>query len=174
MVKIYANAEAGLFYGVQTLLQLLRPLNDGSFNLPEGMITDWPDLNLRFIHWDTKHHQDRLETLKHYLDWAAFFKVNAVVFEIYDKYEFPRHPIIGAPGAFTKAEMQELTSYALDRFIPVIPDVNYYGDINRELGLEYMLAPFKRMGIKKWQAQLEALMNNFGKAHSVDVRGLDN
>ena len=122
LVKISANAEAGLFYGVQSLLQLLRPFMD-SFNLPEGTITDWPDLHLRFIHWDTKHHQDRLETMKRYLDWAALFKVNAVAFEIYDKYEFPRHPIIGAPGAFTKVEMQELTLYAHDRFIQLVPDV---------------------------------------------------
>jgi len=33
---------------------------------------------------------------------------------------------------------------------------------------------FERMGIKKWQAQLEAVMINFSKAHNVDIRGLDN
>jgi hypothetical protein len=123
LVKITANAEAGLFYGVQSLLQLLRPENNGRFALPEGTITDWPDLQLRFIHWDTKHHQDRIETLKRHLDWAAYFKVNAVAFEIEDKYEYPSHPIIGAPGAFTKAEMQYLTEYARERFIQLVPDV---------------------------------------------------
>ncbi|HTE23622.1 glycoside hydrolase family 20 zincin-like fold domain-containing protein, partial [Flavitalea sp.] len=122
LIKISANAEAGLFYGVQSLLQLLRPSGD-SFSLPTGKLTDWPDLELRIMHWDTKHHQDKLETLKRYLDWAAFFKVNAVAFEIYDKYEFPRHPVIGAPGAFTKSEMLELTAYAHDRFIELIPNV---------------------------------------------------
>jgi len=123
LVKITGNAGAGLFYGVQSLLQLLHPEKNGSFSLPEGTITDWPDLQLRFIHWDTKHHQDRIETLKRYLDWAAYFKVNAVAFEIEDKYEYPSHPIIGAPGAFTKAEMQDLTGYARERFIQLVPDV---------------------------------------------------
>ena len=123
LIKITGNAEAGLFYGVQSLLQLLKPSNNGSFILPEGTITDWPDLQLRIIHWDTKHHQDRIETLKRYFDQAAYFKVNAVVFEIEDKYEYPSHPVIGAPGAFTLAEMQELTAYALDRFIQLIPDI---------------------------------------------------
>lgn len=122
-VRITGNSGAGLFYGVQSLLQLLRPETNGSFSLPEGTITDWPDLQLRFIHWDTKHHQNRIETLKRHLDWSAFFKVNAVAFEMEDKYEYPRHPVIGAPGAYTKAEMQELTAYARDRFIQLVPDV---------------------------------------------------
>lgn len=122
-VKISSNAEAGLFYGVQSLLQLLRPTPNGNFNLPEGIIADWPDLELRMIHWDTKHHQSRMETLKNYIDWSAFFKINAISFEIEDKYEYPRNPIIGAPGAFTTAEMHELTAYALERNIQLIPNV---------------------------------------------------
>jgi hexosaminidase len=101
----------------------LHPEHNGSYSLPEGSITDWPDLQLRFIHWDTKHHQNRIETLKRYLDWAAYFKVNAVAFEIEDKYEYPSHPVIGAPGAYTKAEMQDLTRYASERYISLVPDV---------------------------------------------------
>ncbi|MBL7737567.1 MAG: beta-N-acetylhexosaminidase, partial [Chitinophagaceae bacterium] len=122
-IRISADDETGLFYGVQSLLQLLRPEGNGSFKLPEGSITDWPALNLRFIHWDTKHHQDRMETLKKYIDWAALFKINMIAFEIEDKYEFPRHPVIGAPGAFTKKEMHELTAYAHSRCIQLVPDV---------------------------------------------------
>ncbi len=120
-IKISGHGEAGLFYGVQSLLQLLRPASNGGYTLPEGTITDWPDLQLRSLHWDTKHHQDRMETLKRFLDEAAYFKANAILFEIEDKYEYPSHPVIGAPGAYTKAEMQELSAYALERFIQIIP-----------------------------------------------------
>lgn len=123
LVEITGNADAGLFYGVQSVLQLLRPDQRGTWTLPAGAITDWPALPLRFVHWDSKHHQARLETLKRYIDWAAFFKVNAIGFEIEDKYEYPRHPVIGAPGAFTKAEMQDLTAYGLDRFIELVPQI---------------------------------------------------
>ncbi len=123
LVKITGNSKVGLFYGVQSLLQLLKPLNCGGFSLPEGTVTDWPDLELRILHWDTKHHQDRIETLKRFLNQSAYFKANAVAFEIEDKYEYPSHPVIGAPGAFTKAEMQDLTAYAKERFIQLIPDV---------------------------------------------------
>ena len=120
-VKISGNGEEGLFYGVQSLLQLLRPSSGGGYILPEGKIIDWPDLTFRSIHWDTKHHQDRMEILKRFLDEAAYFKVNAILFEIEDKYEYPSHPVIGAPGAFTKAEMHELCAYALERYIQIVP-----------------------------------------------------
>ncbi len=111
---------AGLFYAVQTLLHLF---DSGQGRLPQGRIRDWPRLAWRCIHWDTKHHQDTLETLRRYLDQAARYKINAVLFELEDKFAYPSHPVIGAPGAFTPAELQSLTDYALERHIQIIPDV---------------------------------------------------
>ncbi len=123
-IDIVANAPAGLFYGVQTFLQLLRRHEGGSSpTLPAGTITDWPEYALRIMHWDTKHHQDRMDTLKRYLDWAARLKYNAIAFELEDKFAYPTHPIIGAPGAFTTEQMQELVRYALDRHIQIIPNI---------------------------------------------------
>jgi len=123
VILVEGNEEIGLFYGVQSLLQLAKPVFGNKLQLPIGTIVDWPDLELRFIHWDTKHHRDKMETLKRYLDWSAYFKINAIAFEIEDKYEYPSHPIIGSPDAFTKEEMQELTKYAQDRFIQLVPNV---------------------------------------------------
>ena len=122
-VEITGNSNVGLYYGVQSLLQLLRRDNAGQLILPEGEIRDWPTLQLRFVHWDTKHHQKRMETMKRLIDWHAFFKVNMISFETEDKYEYPRHPVIGAPGAYTKTEMQELTRYASERHIQLVPNV---------------------------------------------------
>ncbi len=123
LIEITGNSGAGLFYGVQSLLQLMRYNSHGQLILPECLIRDWPALQLRFVHWDTKHHQKRMETMKRLIDWHAFFKVNMIAIEIEDKYEYPRHPVIGAPGAYTKAEMQELTQYAMERYIQIVPDV---------------------------------------------------
>ena len=122
-VLIEGNEEIGLFYGIQSFLQLAKPISRNTLQLPVGTITDWPDLELRFIHWDTKHHRDKIETLKRYIDWSAYFKINAIAFEIEDKYEYPTHPIIGGPNAFSKEEMHELTRYAQDRFIQLVPNV---------------------------------------------------
>jgi len=122
-ISIVGNAPAGLFYGVQTFIQLLKVKQDGETVIPECTIIDWPQLKLRMIHWDTKNHQDRMETLKRYLDWSARFKINGIAFEVWDKFEFPSHPVIGAPGAFTTEQLQELVDYGLERHIQVIPDM---------------------------------------------------
>ncbi|MBI3681748.1 MAG: beta-N-acetylhexosaminidase [Acidobacteria bacterium] len=123
LVEITGNGDAGLFYGVQTLVQLLKPGPRGGLLLPGATIDDWPALQLRFLHWDTKHHQDRMETLKRYLDWAARFKVNMIGFELEDKFEYPSNPVIGAPGAFTVAQLQEIVNYGLERFIQVVANI---------------------------------------------------
>ena len=123
LIQITGNSDQGLFYGVQTLLQLIRRAPGGRLVLPRGEIEDWPRLALRFLHWDTKHHQDRMETLKRYLEWTARLKANMIAFELEDKFEYPSHPVIGAPGAFTVAELQELVNYGLERFIQIVPDV---------------------------------------------------
>jgi hypothetical protein len=120
-VEVTGNGAPGLFYGVQTLLQLIKHGPSGALILPKGTIEDWPKLQLRILHWDTKHHQDRIETLKRYLDWSARFKVNMIGFELEDKFEYPSHPTIGAPGAYTTRELQELVNYALERHIQIVP-----------------------------------------------------
>ena len=122
-IEVTGNAAPGLFYGVQTLLQLVKRDAGGGVTAPKGTIEDWPRLALRFLHWDTKHHQDRMETLKRYLDWSARFKVNMIGFELEDKFAYPSHPVIGAPGAFTTAELQEIVDYGLARHIQVVPQV---------------------------------------------------
>ncbi len=120
-VEITGNSDQGLFYGVQTLTQLLKRGPDGRLRLPRGAVEDWPSYQLRFLHWDSKHHQDRMETLKRYLDWSARLKVNMIGFELEDKFEYASHPVIGAPGAFTPAQLQEIVNYGLERFIQVVP-----------------------------------------------------
>ena len=61
-IEITGNSEQGLLYGVQTLVQLVKQISDDDFLIPAGVIRDWPAAGLRFLHWDTKHHQDRMET----------------------------------------------------------------------------------------------------------------
>lgn len=120
-IEITGNSDAGLFYGVQTLLQLVKQGSGNTRSLPATVIEDWPKLQLRFLHWDTKNHQDRIATLKRYLDWSARMKINMIGFELEDKFEYPSNPSIGAPGAFTSAELQEIVNYGLERFIQVVP-----------------------------------------------------
>jgi len=121
--EIIGNDKTGLFYGIQTFLQLPKRADDGRLKLPLVEIEDWPDYQLRFLHWDTKNHQDKFEALKHYLDWAARFKINMISFEIWDKFQFPSYPFIGVPGAFSPQQLQELVDYGLERHIQIVPNI---------------------------------------------------
>lgn len=119
-VRLVANAPAGLFYAVQTLVQLLRS-RDGALWLPRGQITDWPDLHLRHIYWDDAHHLDRLPELKRAIRQAAFFKINGFALKLEGHFQFRSVPAAVEPWALTPAEYQELTDYALRRHVQLIP-----------------------------------------------------
>ncbi len=119
-VLIVANAEAGLFYGVETLVQLLSPRNGGLY-LPQGRITDWPDLHMRHIYWDDAHHLDRLPELKRAIRQAAFFKINGFTIKLEGHFQFHSAPAVVEPYALTPAQYQELTDYALRYHVQLVP-----------------------------------------------------
>lgn len=119
-VTITANAAPGLFYGVQTLLQLIKP-RDGGFWLPEGQIVDWPDLRMRQMYWDDAHHLERPEAMRDAIRKAAFYKINGFVLKLEGHFQFRSAPAIVEPYALTPAELQSLTDYGLKYHVQVIP-----------------------------------------------------
>jgi len=127
-VTIVANAPAGLFYGAVTLVQLVKPAH-GALLLPEGHIEDWPDLQTRQIYWDDAHHLDRMETLKHALRQAAFFKINGFSLKLEGHFQFKSAPALVEPQAMTPAEFQELTDYGLRYHVQLIPYLDGPGHI---------------------------------------------
>ncbi len=127
-VTITANASEGLFYGVQTLVQLLRPRN-GALTLPQGSIVDWPDLPWRHIYWDDAHHLDRLPELKRAVRQASFFKINGFSIKLEGHFQFKSAPALVEPYAMTPAEYQELTDYGLRYHVQVIPYIDGPGHI---------------------------------------------
>src|ERR1051326_4319035 len=120
VVTIAANAPPGLFYGVVTFIQLLKP-HAGVLTLPEGHIEDWPDLRLRQIYWDDAHHLDRPETLREAIRQAAFYKINGFVLKLEGHFQYRSAPAVVEPYALTPAELQSLTDYALERHVQLIP-----------------------------------------------------
>ena len=128
-VTIKAKGEAGLFYGVQTLLQTIKN-NNGEAIIKGLKITDWPDIPERACHYDTKHHQDKREYVESFIRDLARYKINMLVWEWEDKFEYPSHPEIGAPGAFTMKEMQELTRYAQNYHVQIVPLVQGLGHVS--------------------------------------------
>lgn len=128
-ITISASSEEGLFYGTQTLLQLVKQDVKGSM-VPGMTITDWPDITERAIHYDTKHHQDKASYVRSFIKDLSHYKVNMLIWEWEDKFAYPSHPEIGAPGAFTLAEMQEFTRYAKNYHIQIVPLVQGLGHVS--------------------------------------------
>lgn len=127
-IAITANAAEGLFYGVETLVQLLRPRPGGMY-LPQCRITDWPDLHLRHIYWDDAHHLERLPELKRAVRQAAFFKINGFTLKLEGHFQFRSAPALVEPYALSPAEYQELTDYGLRYHVQVIPYLDGPGHI---------------------------------------------
>lgn len=129
VLTITAKGEDGLFYGVQTLFQLIKK-GRGQIFVPGMNITDWPDIKKRAIHYDTKHHQDKGNYVKDFIRDLARYKINMLVWEWEDKLAYKSHPEIGAPGAFTIEEMQEFTRYARQYHIELVPLVQGLGHVS--------------------------------------------
>jgi hypothetical protein len=119
-ITIAANAEPGLFYSVQTLVQLLRRTNGGLY-LPNCRITDWPDLHLRHMYWDDAHHLERLAELKRAIRQAAFYKINGFALKLEGHFQFRSASALVEPYALTPTEYQELTDYGLRYHVQLIP-----------------------------------------------------
>ena len=125
-VTIRANSEAGLFYGTRTLLQIIQQNRSGPY--VRGMeIVDWPHIPERAVHYDTKHFQEKREYVENFIRTLADYKINMLIWEWEDKFAYRSHPEIGAPGAFTMKEMQELTRYARKYHIQLVPLVQGLG-----------------------------------------------
>jgi hexosaminidase len=127
-ITITANAPTGLFYGVETLIQLVRR-DANSYSLPEGSIQDWPDLQLRLMYWDDAHHLDRIDELKHDLRQAAFYKVDGFLLKLDGHFQFKSAPAVVEPDALTPSELQDLTNYGLRYHVQLIPYLDGPGHI---------------------------------------------
>ena len=122
-----ARSQAGLFYGCQTLEQLMEDSRQFSLEVPAMKITDYPAIAYRAVHLDTKHHLDRTEYYYRMIDKLARYKVNAVIWELEDKLRYTRRPEVGAPNAIGKQEMQAICRYAEERNINISPLVQGLG-----------------------------------------------
>lgn len=126
-ITVRARAAAGLFYGCQTLEQLLEDCRDFGLPLPCLTITDYPALAYRAVHWDVKLHQSPVAYYYACIDKLARYKVNAVIWELEDKLRYVRRPEVGAPDALSKQEFRAISRYARERHIEISPLVQGLG-----------------------------------------------
>jgi hexosaminidase len=126
-VTITAKSAAGLFYGAQTLSQLLEDAKDQNLDIPACRITDYPDIDYRAIHLDLKHHVDSLSYYYKLMDRLADVKVNAVIVEFEDKLKYEKSAVVAASHAISIADFEALSNYAYERNIEISPLVQGLG-----------------------------------------------
>jgi len=126
-VTIRAKAQAGLFYGLQTLNQLLEDARDQDVAIPACTITDYPAIAVRAVHLDLKHHLDAGFYYYHIIDVLSSLKINTIILEFEDKLRYRKAPVVGAPQAISIEEFAALSKYAHDRFIEISPLVQGLG-----------------------------------------------
>ncbi|MDP2039751.1 MAG: family 20 glycosylhydrolase [Algoriphagus sp.] len=126
-VEIKSSNDAGLWYGLMTLGQLLEDAKDQNVPLPLCTISDEPALAYRAVHLDVKHHLEKKEYYYELMDRFAAQKINAVIVEIEDKLKYELQPKVGSSDGFTIAEWKEISDYAMARNIRISPLVQGLG-----------------------------------------------
>ena len=109
-ISVSAPTEAGLFYGIQTLRQLLppeitkkEPVRSVSWNVPACKIEDFPRFRWRGALVDVARHFFSLSELKDFIDWIAFYKLNRLQLHLSDdqgwRIEIKRYPKLTKVGS---------------------------------------------------------------------------
>ena len=81
-IRLSASTETGIFYGLQTLLQLLN--NSDNKTLPALTINDSPRFPYRGLHLDVSRHFFDKEFVKKQLNAMAYFKMNRLHWHLTD------------------------------------------------------------------------------------------
>ena len=129
-IQIAGADEAGVFYGVQTLIQLLQQYGK---TLPTLDIVDWPDLPARGVMLDiTRDKVPTMQTLYHLVDQLARWKVNQLQLYTEHAFAYRNHPAVWATASpMTAAEIMALDSYCRERFIDLVPNQTTLGHMHR-------------------------------------------
>jgi len=155
-IKIEGADEAGIFYGIQSLIQLIPVEKNkaNSFIIPCLQIFDAPRFAYRGMHLDVSRHFFPSSFIKKYIDFIAMHKMNRFHWHLTDDQgwrieikKYPKLTDIGAyrngttigryPGTgntgtryggfYTQEEIKDIVKYASERYVEVIPEIELPG-----------------------------------------------
>ncbi len=156
-IIISGQGEAGVFYAVQSLIQLIEPKIAAEIKIPCCEIADSPRYSWRGMHLDVARHFFTKEEVKRYLDHLALYKFNVCHLHLTDdqgwRIEIKKYPlltqigskrketVIGKPanadsakfdgkpyeGFYTQNDMKDLIAYAQARHITILPEIEMPG-----------------------------------------------
>lgn len=153
-IQLEGNSAAGVFRGVQTLIQLLpetiekKTLHPGPWEIASGTIYDFPNYEYRGAMIDVSRHFFGVEKVKEYIDHLTRYKMNYLHIHLTDdqgwRIEIKKWPNLtkrggstqvggGKGGYFTQEDYKEIVNYAADRFITIVPEIDMPGHTNSAL-----------------------------------------
>ena len=106
------------------------------------------------------------------MDILASYKVNSILLELEDKYDFHSAPGIGVPGAYTHEQLKVFSAYAKARHIQIVPKLQSIAHVDyilkheryrhlREEGHVFQYCAVNREAQKLWESMCEELMDCF-------------
>jgi len=147
-IQISAGSQAGLFYGLQTLRQLLppgifssAPLKDTKWEIPCVKIEDAPRFKWRGFMMDSGHCFQSVDYIKKVIDIMSVYKLNVFHWHLTDDctwaLEIKGRPDLIDPkfraekvqstGFYTQDQIREVVKYAADRHVTIVPEIDVPG-----------------------------------------------
>ena len=153
-IKISAFANQGLFYGVETLLQIIPYENTQNATIAAVKITDNPKFKWRGMHLDVGRHFFSKEFVKKYIDYIAMYKMNTFHWHLTEdqgwRIEIKKYPKLTEVGAwrngsmtghyndqtfndekyggfYTQEDVKEIVAYAQKRHVTIVPEIEMPG-----------------------------------------------
>jgi hexosaminidase len=156
-VVTIAGKGAGLFYGIQSFIQLLPVERAATAKLPCAVVEDYPRFAYRGLHLDVCRHFFSVEFVKRYIDLIAAYKLNNFHWHLTDDQgwrieikKYPRLTQIGSQraqtlignyhdrvpqqydntpygGYYTQDQIRDVVAYAASKYINVVPEIEMPG-----------------------------------------------
>ncbi len=154
IIHLKASHPRGIFYGIQTLRQLLPAEIESSDAsaihraVPCGHINDYPGYAYRGMMLDVSRHFFSVDDVKRVIDLIAAYKLNVLHLHLSDdqgwRIEIKSRPKLtsigsktqvggGEGGFYTQEQFRDIVNYAADRFITIVPEVEMPGHSNAAL-----------------------------------------
>lgn len=150
-VILNSNTAEGAFRGIQTLRQIIPEASNDTlaeqriWPIPSGKIVDNPNFAYRGSMLDVARHFFSVEDVKRYIDLLSYYKINVLHLHLTDDQgwrieikSWPKLTEIGgstevggeAGGFFTQEDYTEIVTYAAERYMTIIPEVDMPGHTN--------------------------------------------
>ncbi len=131
---VAANTGQGLFYGVQTLRQLLHS-DGGSLVCPAVSIRDWPSMEWRGVQDDISRGPIPTEDfMKRQIRTLAAYKVNLFALYLEHVFSFASQPLVAPKeAALTPEEINVLVDYAKNLYVTILPEQQTFGHLHHML-----------------------------------------